>query len=137
MTTPHGIDGLDGIFHRRSPLAVAETVERLIEEVNQAGAKFFVVVDHSGEAESVGLSLRETKLLVFGNPVAGTPLMQMAPSAALDLPLKVLVWADDDETVWMSYLSGEWLAARHHIPAEIAQPLSAVDILTSRIASSG
>jgi len=116
---------------------VAETVERLTHAIHNAGAKLFVIVDHSGEAQAAGLSLRDTKLLIFGNPAAGTPVMQVAPLAALDLPLKVLVWADEDAEVWMSYLSSEWLATRHDIPADLARPLSAVDILTGHIADLG
>jgi uncharacterized protein (DUF302 family) len=81
--------------------------------------------------------LRDTKLLIFGNPLGGTPVMQAAPLAALDLPLKVLVWVDDSEAVWMSYLSGEWLAERHGVPADLAKPLSAVEGLTRQVAISG
>lgn len=135
-SAPLGVYGTDGIVHRPSPFSVAGTVERLTAAIAAAGAKLFVVIDHSGEAERAGLSLRDTKVLVFGNPSAGTPVMQASPLTALDLPLKVLVWADDDGTVWMSYLSGHWLAERHGIPAELAKPLSAVDALTSRIAAS-
>lgn len=137
MMTPSRTDAPSGIVNRRSPFPVAETVERLTDAIHKTGAKLFVVVDHSGEAQNAGLTLRDTKLLIFGNPVAGTPVMQVAPSAALDLPLKVLVWADDDGAVWMTYLSEEWLTSRHHIPTDLAHPLSAVDVLTSRIANSG
>lgn len=73
--------------------------------------------------------------MVFGNPVAGTPVMEAAPLAALDLPLKVLVWADDIGAVWMSYLSAEWLADRHAVPTQLAKPLSAPEILTLHIIS--
>jgi uncharacterized protein (DUF302 family) len=72
--------------------------------------------------------------LVFGNPVAGTPVMQAAPLAALDLPLKLLVWEDDGGTVWMSYLSAEWLAERHDVPAPLAGPLAAAETLALRVA---
>jgi uncharacterized protein (DUF302 family) len=132
---PIGARPISGAVHRRSPFSVAETVERLAGAISGAGAKLFVVVDHSGEAERVGLSLRETKLLVFGNPVAGTPVMEAAPLAALDLPLKVLVWADDRGAVWMSYLSAEWLADRHAVPTQLANPLSAPEMLTLHIVS--
>ena len=83
-----------------------------------------------------GLSLPDTQLVVFGNPLGGTPVMEAAPLAALDLPLKVLVWADDSGAAWMSYLSAEWLADRHGIPAEGTKPLAAPDMLTGRIATS-
>ncbi len=98
-----------------------------------AGAKLFVVVDHSGEAERAGLSLRDTKLVIFGSPAAGTPIMDFVPVAALDLPLKMLVWEDDSGVVWMTYFSAAWLADRHRIPADLAPPLSAADVLATRI----
>ena len=82
-----------------------------------------------------GLTLRDTKVVVFGNPLAGTPVMQASPLAALDLPLKVLVWADDQGSVWMSYLEGQWLADRHGIAVDLARPLSAVDTITGRVAA--
>ena len=123
VDAPVGATPTEGVVHRRSPLSVAGTVERLTEVVEGAGAKAFVVMDHSGEADRAGLSLRDTKLVVLGNPVAGTPVMEAAPLAALDLPLKVLVWAGD-----------EWLAGRHGIPAELAKALSAPDVLTGRVA---
>jgi len=131
---PLGARKTIGIVHRRSPVPVATTVERLIEAIHAAGAKLFVVIDHSGEAQAAGLSLRDTKVVVFGSPVAGTAVMEASPLAALDLPLKVLVWEDDSQTVWMSYLSAQWLAERHGIPADLAKPLSAVDALTGRVA---
>ncbi len=134
--TPTGARPTEGILHRRSPYSVPETVEHLKRMIEEAGAKLFALVDHSGEAERVGLSLRDTKLLIFGNPKGGTPAMNAAPLVALDLPLKVLVWSDDSGAVWMSYLSGEWLARRHGVPAEIAKPLSAVEGLTSQAAIS-
>jgi uncharacterized protein (DUF302 family) len=133
---PFGAHPTEGVVHRHSPFSVADTVERLIAAISAAGAKMFAVVDHSGEAERVGLTLRDTKLLIFGNPAGGTPAMQASPVSALDLPLKILVWADDQGSVWMTYLSAEWLAKRHAIPPEQAKPLGAVDALTSRVASS-
>ena len=96
---PFGEHLTEGMVDRHSPLSVADTVGRLTAAIDAAGAKLFVVVDHSGEAERVGLTLRDTKLLVFGNPVGGTPAMQSSPGAALDLPLKILVWADDHGAV--------------------------------------
>jgi uncharacterized protein (DUF302 family) len=135
--TPAGARPTDGVLHRRSPYSVAETVEHLTALTEQAGARLFALVDHSGEAKRSGLPLRDTKLLIFGNPLGGTPVMQAAPLAALDLPLKVLVWVDDSEAVWMSYLSGEWLAERHGVPADLAKPLSAVEGLTRQVAISG
>jgi uncharacterized protein (DUF302 family) len=135
-STPFGINVVDGVVHRRSPWSVDATVERLAEAIAQAGAKVFVVVDHSGEAQEAGLSLRDTKLVIFGSPIGGTPVMQAAPLAALDLPLKVLVWADDQGSVWMTYLSAQWLAGRHGLSADLARPLSAADALTGRVLAS-
>jgi uncharacterized protein (DUF302 family) len=134
MSQPVGATAVAGVVNRRSPLPVSETVDRLTEAIGVAGAKVFALIDHSGEAKAAGLSLRDTKLLVFGSPAAGTAVMQAAPLSALDLPLKILVWTDDGGTVWMSYISPEWLAGRHGIPADLTKPLSAVEMLVSRIA---
>jgi uncharacterized protein (DUF302 family) len=132
---PAGARPTSGVVHRRSPLSVAETVERLATAIRAAGATLFLVVDHSGEAQRVGMTLRDTKLLVVGNPVGGTPAMVASPLVALDLPLKVLVWMDDNGAVWMSYLDATWLAARHGLASELAAPLSAVDGLTAQVAA--
>jgi uncharacterized protein (DUF302 family) len=133
---PFGTHPLSGVTHRRTPLSVAETVDRLTDAIDKAGAKVFIVIDQRREAERAGLSLRDTTLLVFGSPAAGTPVMLAAPLAALDMPLKVLVWADDHQQVWMSYLSPEWLADRYGLSPPLAKPLFAVDSLTNRVASS-
>jgi len=123
-----------GISHTRSPYSVGDTVDRLAEAVRAAGATLFAIVDHSGEAERAGLSLRPTKLLVFGSPVAGTPVMVAAPLAALDLPLKLLVWEDAAGAVWMSHLDAAWLAGRHGIPPGLAAPLGAAGTLAGKVA---
>jgi uncharacterized protein (DUF302 family) len=123
----------DGVIQRPSPFPVDETVERLTLAIDAAGAKLFTVIDHSGEAEAAGMSLRDTKLLIFGSPVGGTPIMDASPLAALDLPLKILVWDDAGQT-WMTFLSPDWLAARHGIAAWLSQPLHAVDALTAKVA---
>ena len=133
--TPAGTAPTSGIVHRASPLPVADTVSRLAEVIHAAGAKLFAVVDHSGEAARAGLSLRDTKLLIFGSPVAGTPIMAASPLAAIDLPLKILVWADDDGAVWMSYFDPAWLVARHGLSAELAAPLSAAWPLLLRLSA--
>ena len=135
-TTPQGAIAVAGVVNRLSPVGVSETLDRLTEAISGAGAKVFALIDQSGEAKAAGLSLRDTKLLIFGNPAAGTPIMQAAPLSALDLPLKILVWADGEGAVWMSYVSSQWLAARHGIPPELAKPLSAVEMLVSRVAAS-
>ncbi|HEY1626159.1 MAG TPA: DUF302 domain-containing protein [Streptosporangiaceae bacterium] len=128
-------ESVDGIVSKPSPLGVAETVTRLTEAIAAAGAKLFAVIDQSEQARAVGQSLRETTLVIFGNPVAGTPVMAAAPLAAMDLPLKVLVFADDDGAVWMSYLDRAWLAARYQLTQELAAPLAAPAVLVAKIAA--
>jgi uncharacterized protein (DUF302 family) len=92
------------------------------------------VVDHSGEAAKVGMSLPPTKLLIFGNPKAGTPLMAAAPSAALDLPLKILVWQDGGGKVWVSYNSPQYLQDRHGFPSELTVNIAVVEALARNAA---
>jgi uncharacterized protein (DUF302 family) len=112
-----------------SPVSVADTVARLAKLVAERGLTLFGVIDHSGEAHAVGLDLRDTKVVIFGNPKAGTPVMQAAPLVALDLPLKVLVWDDGGQTK-LTYASPAALAARYGVPAELTAPLAGVDALT-------
>jgi uncharacterized protein (DUF302 family) len=111
---------------------VAETVSKLVGLIEQRGVKVFTVVDHSGEAESHGLHLRDTKLVIFGSPVAGTPVMEAAPLVALDLPLKVLVW-DDDGVTTISYVSPKELASRYDLPEDLESRLGAVDVITEAL----
>jgi uncharacterized protein (DUF302 family) len=112
-----------------SPYSVGETVTRLSEIVAAKGLKLFAVIDHSGEAERVGLELRETKVVIFGSPEAGTPVMAAAPLAALDLPLKALVWADSEQTK-VSYTSPAALADRYRLSDELGSRLAGIDALT-------
>jgi uncharacterized protein (DUF302 family) len=112
--------------------SVDETVSRLRELLDARGIKLFAVIDHSGEAEAAGLELRNTKVVIFGNPRAGTPVMAAAPLAALDLPLKVLVWNDDGETR-LAYTEPGELAARYRLTDELAAPLAAIDGLTDTL----
>jgi uncharacterized protein (DUF302 family) len=98
--SPFGTSPVSGIEHISSPHPVTETVASLTEAIASAGAKLFAVIDHSGEAKIAGLALHNTKVLIYGNPIAGTPVMQTAPLSALDLPLKILVWADDAGAVF-------------------------------------
>jgi uncharacterized protein (DUF302 family) len=121
-----------GIVTKMSPQTVQETVERLKAMIAGGGLKLFAVVDHSGEAEAVGLDLRDTKLVIFGSPQAGTPVMQAAPLAALDLPLKVLVWADGQQTN-VSYVAPSELAARYGLGDELAARLAGIDRLTDTL----
>jgi uncharacterized protein (DUF302 family) len=120
------------IVTKLSPWSVDETVSRLSAVVAARGLKLFAIVDHSGEAEAVGLELRNTKLVIFGSPQAGTPVMQAAPIAALDLPLKVLVWADGHETK-LSYTTPEELAARYGLSPELAGRLSGIHAVTDAV----
>jgi uncharacterized protein (DUF302 family) len=108
---------------------VAETVARIIAELEARGMKLFTTIDHSGEARAAGLELRETKLVIFGNPRTGTPIMQAAPLAGLDLPLKVLVRADPGRTC-VSYTAPAELAARYQLSEELAAGLAAIDAIT-------
>jgi uncharacterized protein (DUF302 family) len=112
-----------------SPYSVDETVTRLSEIVTAKGLKLFAVIDHSGEAERVGLELRETKVVIFGSPEAGTPVMAAAPLAALDLPLKALVWADGEQTK-ISYTSPATLTDRYQLSDELGSRLAGIDALT-------
>jgi uncharacterized protein (DUF302 family) len=115
-----------------SPLSVDDTVTRITEIVAAKGAKLFAVVDHSGEAAAVGLEVRPTKVVIFGSPQAGTPVMQTAPLAALDLPLKILVWADGGQTK-LTYAPPAELAARYGLSDELAGRLAAVDAIADAV----
>jgi uncharacterized protein (DUF302 family) len=117
---------------KESPWSVEETVSRLQGVLESKAIKLFAVIDHSGEAEAVGLELRDTKLVIFGNPLAGTPVMVAAPLAALDLPLKVLVWADGGQTK-LSYAEPAELAARYELSDELAGRLAAIDAVTDAV----
>ena len=136
-SSPVGTHPVDGFVHRPSPFTVDDTVARLTDAIRRAGAQLFATVDHSGEAHRAGLRLRDTKLLIFGNPAAGTPVMEAAPLAAMDLPLKILVWADDIGAVWMTYLSAQWLADRYGLSPDLARPLGGPDALTTRLTAAG
>jgi uncharacterized protein (DUF302 family) len=103
--------------------------------VTEKGMKLFAVIDHSGEARAVGLDLRETKVVMFGSPQAGTPVMQAAPLAALDLPLKVLIWSDAEQTK-VSYSSPATLASRYGLADELAARLAGIDAVTDAITTS-
>jgi len=111
------------------PRSVHATVSRLTENLSEKGIKVFAVIDQSERAREVGLRLRETTLVIFGNPAGGTPVMDAVPLAALDLPLKVLIWADGDQTK-VSYFSPAALAARYGLSSELAAKLAVIDPLT-------
>jgi uncharacterized protein (DUF302 family) len=109
----------EGIVKIPSHHSVDETVDRLKTILQSKGVTLFALVDHSGEAEKVGLKMPPTKLLIFGNPKSGTPLMLAAPSIAIDLPLKILVAEDSQGKVWISYNSAEYLKERHGLPQDL------------------
>jgi uncharacterized protein (DUF302 family) len=119
---------------KSSPSSVAETVVRLERELETRGVKLFAVIDHSGEAAAAGLQLRDTKVVIFGNPAAGTPVMEAVPLAALDLPLKVLVWADGDQTR-IDYVDAAELGARYGLSDELAGRLAVIDAITDAAAA--
>ena len=120
-----------GIITKSSPRGVDETVRRLVQLLDERDLTIFSIVDHSGEAKSVGLQMPDTKLVIFGSPTAGTPVMVASPLAALDLPLKVLVWADANAEVSVSYNSPAYLAERHHLTDELRRHLDAIDAITN------
>jgi uncharacterized protein (DUF302 family) len=124
----------NGIIDKPSNHSVEQTVKKLEGILQAKGVTLFVLVDHSGEAEKVGMEMRPTKLLIFGNPKAGTPLMTAAPSTAIDLPLKVLVWEDAEAKVWISYNSPDYLQERHRFPKDLLQHISVVENLVSAAA---
>ena len=118
--------GPDGIVSVASPFSAAETLERLRQTIVARGLTLFAVIDHSGEAAKAGLQMRDTKVVIFGNPRAGTPLMLAAPLLALDLPLRALVWEDVAGRVWVSYTDPAWLAQRYAVPAELAPAIAGI-----------
>ncbi len=106
-------------------------MKKLKNILQSKGVTLFALVDHSGEAKKAGMKMRPTKLLIFGSPKAGTPLMLAAPSVAIDLPLKILVWEDGQGKVWVSYNSPEYLKERHGLPQEMLQNIAVVEILAA------
>jgi|SRR5580692_8101222 uncharacterized protein (DUF302 family) len=123
-----------GIIDTPSNHTVDQTVERLKAILSAKGVTLFALIDHSGEAEKVGMKMRPTKLLIFGSPKAGTPVMLAAPSIALDLPLKILVWEDSQGKGWVSYNSPEYLRERHSVPPELLQSIAAAGTLAAKAA---
>ena len=124
----------NGIMSKPSNHSVDVTVERLKGVLQAKGVTLFALVDHSGEAEKVGMKMPPTKLLIFGSPKAGTPLMLAAPSSAIDLPLKILVWEDGQRTVWVSYNSPNYLQMRHGFSPELLKNISVVEALAANVA---
>jgi uncharacterized protein (DUF302 family) len=121
----------EGIVNIPSHHSVEDTVEKLKTILKSKGVTLFALVDHSGEAEKAGLKMPPTKLLIFGNPKGGTPLMLAAPSAAIDLPLKILVAEDAQGKVWISYNDPEYLKERHGLPENLVQNIAVVQALAA------
>jgi len=121
-----------GIVTKLSRLPVADTVARLTGMVSAKGMRLFAVIDQRAEAQQAGLDLRETTLVIFGSPAAGTPVMAASPLSALDLPLKVLVWDDQGQTK-VSYVAPDTLAARYHLGDGLAGNLAGINALTDAL----
>ena len=124
----------NGLISEPSQHSVDETANKLKELLQVKGVMLFAFVDHSGEAEKVGMKMRPTKLLIFGNPRAGTPVMLAAPTSAIDLPLKILIWEDSQGRVWLTYNDPAYLQQRHSIPQDLLPNLAVVRNL---VASAG
>ena len=116
----------DGIISKRSHGSVSETLDRLEAILRSKGITIFARIDHSGEAEKVGLKMPPTQLLIFGNPKGGTPVMLAAPLAAIDLPLKALAWQDDDGAVWLSYNDPQYLERRFGLAGDDIKTIAGI-----------
>ncbi len=121
-----------GMIDVSSRYSVPETLARLQAILKEKGVTVFALIDHSGEAEKVGLKMRPTQLLIFGSPKGGTPLMVAAPRVAIDLPLKALAWQDEHGQVWLSYNSPEYLQERHGFPADLIKNIAVVGALVQK-----
>ena len=124
----------NGIVSKLSNHSVDETVGKLNGILEAKGVKLFALVDRSGEAGKAGMKMPPTKLLIFGNPKTGTPLMLAAPSSAIDLPLKILVWQDAQGKVWISYNSPQYLQKRHGLPQDLLANIAVVETLVAKAA---
>jgi uncharacterized protein (DUF302 family)/uncharacterized membrane protein YidH (DUF202 family) len=124
----------NGIISKPGGHSVDQTVEKVKSILRAKGVTLFAMVDHSGEAEKVGMKMPPTKLLIFGNPRAGTPLMLAAPTSAIDLPLKILIREDGEGKVWISYNSPAYLQERHGLPQELLQNIAVVETLATKAA---
>lgn len=125
----------NGIISKSTNRTVDETVERLKALLQAKGIKLFAVIDHSGEANTIGIKMPPTKLLIFGNPKGGTPLMLSAPTVAIDLPLKLLVWEDADGKRWISYNSPQYLKQRHALPDDLLKNIAVIEVLATETAA--
>jgi len=123
-----------GLVDLPSKHSFDETVEKFKAILNEKGITLFALIDHSGEAEKVGLKMLPTKLLVFGNPSVGTPLMVSAPRSAIDLPLKILVWEDAERRVWITYNSPNYVQRRYNLPVELLKNIAGIEVLAANAA---
>jgi len=121
-----------GLVRIASRYSVEETVQRLQTTFAAKGLQVFALIDHSGEAAKVGLKMRPTKVLIFGSPKGGTPLMVAAPSLAIDLPMKALVAEDEKGKVWLTYNDPEYLKERHGVPEELIKNLAGAGSLMEK-----
>lgn len=127
-----GGDGADGVVTKRSPWSMADTLARLSAVVAARGMEVLAIIDHSGKARDVGTDLRDTTLVIFGSPSVATPVMQVAPLAALDLPLRVLVWGDRDHTL-LSYPAPAALARRYGLEGDLAAVFASLDAIVTTV----
>jgi len=124
----------DGLVDLPSKHSLDETVEKFKAILNAKGITLFALNDHTAEAEKVGLKMLPTKLLVFGNPSVGTPLMVSAPRSAIDLPLKILVWENAERRVWITYNSPNYLQRRYNLPVELLKNIAVIEVLVANAA---
>ena len=122
----------NGLMQVPSPYSVDETMKRFESILTDRGLQLFALIDHSGEAEKVGLKMRPTKLLIFGSPKGGTPVMAAAPTIAIDLPLKALISEDEGGKVWVTYNTPEYLQQRHNVPGDLVKNISGVGALVAK-----
>ncbi|MGB9463470.1 MAG: DUF302 domain-containing protein [Candidatus Acidiferrum sp.] len=115
----------NGMLHMSSPYSVPETLKRVESLLQERGLYIFCRIDHTGEAEKVGLKMHPTQLIIFGGPKGGTPVMVASPTIAIDLPLKALIWEDAGGNVWVSHNSPEHLQQRHNVPDDLVKNISA------------
>jgi uncharacterized protein (DUF302 family) len=121
-----------GVIDVSSRYSVPETLARLRSILKEKNITVFALIDHSGEAEKAGLTMRPTQLLIFGSPKGGTPLMVAAPRLAIDLPLKALAWQDEQGKVWLSYNSPEYLRERHGFPEDLVKNIAVISTLVQK-----
>ena len=122
------------MVHISTSHSVEDALEKLQAILKTRGIPVFALIDHSGEAAKVGMEMRPTRLLIFGNPKGGTPLMLAAPTIAIDLPLKILIWEDDQGKTWVTYNTPEYLAERHQLPANLVQNIAFLATLAATVA---